>query len=285
MAGLPSEVDVAVIGAGAAGIAAGRRLAEAKHASFVVIEARERAGGRAWTVEREGLPLDLGCEWLHSADRNLLAPIAERLGFSIYRRRPDWMTRLHRSGATPEAEADWLSEHEAFYWAVHRAAQGAEDVAASTVLVPGGRWNALLDATSTWVNAVELDCVSCRDIDRYEDSGVNWRLREGYGKLFGALADGLPIAYGTPVARVAHGGRPIRLETAGGTLRAARIVVTVPTDIIAGEHLVFDPPLPDKVAAASGLPLGLADKLFLHIDDALPDAEEELFLIGSTQRR
>ena len=52
MPGLPSEVDVAVIGAGAAGIAAGRRLAEAERASFVVIEARERAGGRAWTVEK-----------------------------------------------------------------------------------------------------------------------------------------------------------------------------------------------------------------------------------------
>ena len=67
MPGLPSEVDVAVIGAGAAGIAAGRRLAEAKRASFVVLEARERSGGRAWTVEKDGLPLDLGCEWLHSA--------------------------------------------------------------------------------------------------------------------------------------------------------------------------------------------------------------------------
>src|SRR5689334_12744989 len=121
MAGLPSEVDIAVIGAGAAGIAAGRRLAGAGRASYVVIEARERVGGRAWTVEKEGLPLDLGCEWLHSADRNVLAPLVERLGFSIYRRQPDWTTRLRRSGETAEAEADWLVERDAFYWAVHRA--------------------------------------------------------------------------------------------------------------------------------------------------------------------
>ena len=79
MPGLPSEVDVAVIGAGAVGIAAGRRLAEAKRASFIVIEARERAGGRAWTVEAEGLPLDLGYEWLHSADRNPLVPTWRKL--------------------------------------------------------------------------------------------------------------------------------------------------------------------------------------------------------------
>jgi monoamine oxidase len=285
MAGLPSEVDVAVIGAGAAGIAAGRRLAEARRASFVVLEARERAGGRAWTVESDGLPLDLGCEWLHSADRNPLVPLAESLGFSLHRRQPDWTTRLRRSGETPEAEADWLAERAAFYWAVHRAAQAADDPPASSVLTPGGRWNALLDAVSTWANAVELESLSCRDNDRYEDSGINWRLREGYGTLFGALAGGLPVAYDAPVARVAHGERDIRLETARGAVAASRIIVTVPTDIIAGERLVFDPPLPDKIAAASGLPLGLADKLFLRFDGRLPGIEGNAHLVGSTRRR
>jgi monoamine oxidase len=285
MAGLPSEVDVAVIGAGAAGIAAGRRLAETKRASFVVLEARERAGGRAWTVAKDGVPLDLGCEWLHSADRNLLAPFAESLGFSLYRRQPDWTTRLRRSGETPEAEADWLAERDAFYWAVHRAAQGAVDVPASSVLLPGGRWNALLDAVSTWANAVELESVSCRDNDRYEDSGVNWRLREGYGTLFAALTDGLPITCCTPVARVAHGEHRIRLETAAGTVAALRVIVTVPTDIIAGEHLAFDPPLPDKLAAASGLPLGLANKLFLRFDRMIPGIDGDAHLVGSTRRR
>jgi monoamine oxidase len=231
------------------------------------------------------MPLDLGCEWLHSADRNILAPLAERLGFAINRTRPGWATRLRRSGETPEAEAEWLAEHDAFCWAVHRAAQEAEDAPASSVLTPGGRWNALLDAISTWANAVELDGVSCRDCDRYEDTGVNWRVREGYGRLFAALADGLPIAYSTPVTRVVHDGRPIRLATSRGTLRTARVIMTAPTEIIAGEHLAFDPPLPGKIAAASGLPLGVADKLCLRLDGALPDGDDELFLIGSTRRR
>jgi monoamine oxidase len=235
------------------------------------------------------MSLDLGCEWLHSANRNLLAPLAERLGFTLYRRQPDWTTRLRRSGETPEAEADWLAERDAFYWAVHRAARlaagGEEDPPASSVLAPGGRWNALLDAVSTWANAVELDRVSCRDSGRYEDSGVNWRLREGYGSLFARLAGNLPISYGMPVARVVHGGRRIRLESERGVVNAARVIVTVPTDIIAGERLVFDPPLPDKIAAAAGLPLGLADKLFLRFEGGLPEDEDEVFLIGSTQRR
>src|SRR5205814_5703720 len=91
------SLDVAVIGAGAAGIAAARRLAADSGVSVLVIEARERPGGRAWTVEADGIPMDLGCEWLHSADRNVLAPLAKQLGFGINERRPDWTTRLRYS--------------------------------------------------------------------------------------------------------------------------------------------------------------------------------------------
>src|SRR5437764_4667848 len=145
MSGLTSEVDVAVIGAGAAGIGAARRLRAGGRVSLLVVEGRERAGGRAWTVDAGGHPADLGCEWLHSADRNVLVPLAERLGLALNRRRPDWTTRLSRSGETKEAEADWLRAREAHYWAIHRAAQEPEDRPASTVLEPGGRWNALFD--------------------------------------------------------------------------------------------------------------------------------------------
>src|SRR5438552_3016860 len=134
MTGLSSEVDVAVIGAGAAGIAAARRLAADSGVSVLVLEARERPGGRAWTVEADGIPMDLGCEWLHSADRNVLAPLAKQLGFGINERRPDWTTRLRYSGESLAAEADWIAEREAFYWAVHRLAQLPEDSPCSAAL-------------------------------------------------------------------------------------------------------------------------------------------------------
>src|SRR5437016_8088717 len=219
MAGLMSEVDVAVIGAGSAGIAAARRLVAADRVSVLVLEARERAGGRAWTVEADGLPMDLGCEWLHSADRNVLAPLAQELGFSINPRRPNWTTRLRYSGESETAEADWLAERESFYWAVHRLAQRPEDQPCSAALVPGGRWNALLDATSTWGNAVELEYLSAKDNDRYEDSGINWRLHRGYGRLFEALAEGLPIAYATKATRIDYRGAALAIETSRGTDR------------------------------------------------------------------
>jgi len=95
----------------------------------------------------------------------------------------------------------------------------------------------------------------------------------------------VPIAFDAAVFRVDHHGGRVRLATSRGTVSAARVVVAVPTAAIAGEHLVFDPKLPDKVAAAAGLPLGLANKLFLRLDGTPPGAEDELFVVGSTTRR
>src|SRR6202048_4082660 len=108
MTGVPSDVDVAVIGAGAAGIGAARRWREAGTVSVLALEARDRVGGRVNTIEPAGFPLDRGAEWLHSADRNPLSQIAKHLGFSVHRRPPEWTTRLRRSGETVAAETDWI---------------------------------------------------------------------------------------------------------------------------------------------------------------------------------
>jgi monoamine oxidase len=285
MTGFPSEVDVAVVGAGAAGIGAAQRLREAGTVSTVVLEARDRVGGRVHTIAPAGFPLDRGAEWLHSADRNPLSPIAQRLGFSVRRRPPEWTTRLRRSGETIEAEGEWIALREAQRLARHRAATEAEDGSLAAVLQPGGRWNELLEATSSWANGAELGQVSIKDYVRYEDSGTNWRLGEGYGSLFKALAEGLPVVCEAAVSRVDHRGRAIRLETPRGTVTAAQVIVTVPTSIIASEILRFDPPLPDKLAAAAGLPLGVDDKLFISLEDALPGIEHDIYLVGSTISR
>jgi monoamine oxidase len=283
MTHLPSQVDVAVIGAGAAGIGAARRLCEA--VSVLVLEARDRVGGRVHTITPAGFPCDRGAEWLHSADRNPLSPIAQRLGFSLHQRPPEWTTRLRRSGETVEAEEEWIALREAQRLARRRAATDAEDDSLAMLLEPGGRWNELLEATSSWANGAALDRVSVKDYVRYEDSGTNWRLREGYGRLFEALAQGLPVARNAAVTRVDHGGPAVRLETARGTVTARAVIITVPTSIIAAEVIRFDPPLPDKLAAAAGLPLGVDDKLFISLRGPLPGVEPDIYLVGSTTSR
>ncbi|TMJ51869.1 MAG: FAD-dependent oxidoreductase [Alphaproteobacteria bacterium] len=282
---MPSEVDVAVIGAGAAGIGAARRLCQAGTVSVLALEARDRVGGRVNTIAPAGFPLDRGAEWLHSADRNPLSQIAKHLGFLVHGRPPEWTTRLRRSGETVEAEADWIATREAQSRARRKAAAEPVDRSLASLLVPGERWNDLLDATSTWGNGAELDRVSVKDYVRYEDSGTNWRLYEGYGRLFESLAEGLPVVLEAAVSRIDHHGRAIRLETARGTVNAVRVIVTVPTSIIAGELLRFDPPLPDKIDAATGLPLGVDDKLFISLEGMLPGVEHDAYLVGSTSSR
>src|ERR1700730_14708367 len=127
MTGLPSQLDVAVIGAGGAGIGAARRLREGGVVSVLVLEARDRVGGRVNTIEPAGFPLDRGAEWLHSADRNPLSPIAKRLGFSIHPRPREWPARRRRRGETLEAKGAWLPPREAQSRARRQAAEEPVD--------------------------------------------------------------------------------------------------------------------------------------------------------------
>jgi monoamine oxidase len=275
--------DVAIVGAGAAGLAAARRLA-AGNARVIVLEAADRIGGRAYTPERaDGLVLDLGCGWLHSGDVNPWTQEAERLGFEVVRKRSRWGEQAGGVGFPPDEQRAYRVEADAFYERLESAAREPGDRPAADLLAPGNRWNGLIDATSTYISGTELSRVSVADYENYADTGVNWRVRQGYGTLIAAFGAGLPVRLGTPVASVDHGASPVRLETPSGTVTARAAIVTVSTGVLAAGAIRFSPGLPDKLHAASGVPLGLADKLFLSLDE--PDAfEPDSHLIGRTDR-
>jgi monoamine oxidase len=86
-----------------------------------------------------------------------------------------------------------------------------------------------------------------------------------------------------PVARIDHGGRRLRVETAKGAIAADRAIITVPSDVLASGGIVFIPALPGKIEAAAALPLGLADKLFLSLERAEEFAQETR-MFGRTDR-
>ena len=87
------DYEVVVVGGGAAGVAAARRLHTAG-VKCLIIEARPRLGGRAWTVAGpSGSALDLGCGWLHSADRNPWAVVAQEQNRTIDKTPPPWRRR------------------------------------------------------------------------------------------------------------------------------------------------------------------------------------------------
>lgn len=263
-----SEIyDVAVIGAGAAGISAGRRLAKAG-VRFVLLEARDRIGGRAHTLIRNDAPLDMGCEWLHSAERNVLTPIAEASGFTVDRSEAPWRRQSAEHGVTREELAAFGETFQRFEHRIEREAEANTPRAASAYLEPGSRWTAMMNAVFSYISGASLDEIDAADYARYEDSGVNWRVREGYGAVFAALGEGLPVWLGVEVRGVDHSGAVIRLDTSAGAIEARRVLITIPTSKYAG--IAFTPGLPEKRAAAENLPLGAAEKVHF----ALAGAEE-----------
>lgn len=270
---LPSSIEVAIIGAGAAGLGAAHALRR-EGRSFVVLEARDRVGGRGHTImAAPDVTFDLGCGWLHSADRNVFVKIAEQLGFAIDRTLPPWRDRIAVGNAFPPAErAEFLHSLDDFFDRLDQAAKEAAgtgvDRPASVCLEPGNRWNPMIDAISTYINGRELDQVSILDFDAYEDTEVNWRVRRGYGALMGAYGASLPLHFNCEVTLIDHSAKRLRIETSQGTLAADKVIVTVPTSLIAAGAIRFLPALPDKVDAAAHLPLGLADKVMLALDNA-----------------
>lgn len=286
MAESGGEFDVVIIGAGAAGLSAAKHLASAGHA-IKIVEARARAGGRAYTIPTGfGFAVDLGCEWLHSADINPWVPIALQLGFTIDETLPDWGRRIAWLKGEA-AQREWQTAMDAFYVRLDGAAEAPDDQPASNLLEPNGKWNALLGAISNWANGAEIDKVSVRDYGRYDPTYINWRVLEGYGALIARFGEGLPIAFNTRVECIEHGGPNVRIVTDRGTLSARAVIVTLPTTVIAEERMKFVPALPAKVAAAGGLPLGIVNKLFLRLDDAGARAltrETDRHLVGALDR-
>jgi monoamine oxidase len=273
---LPSSVDVAIIGAGAAGLGAANALKDSG-LSVIVLEARDRLGGRAHTIMASpDVVFDVGCGWLHSADKNSFVGIAEGLGFEINKNLPPWRERAYGNAFPRDDRDEFIGAMDEFYdraeQAAHEARRSGRDGPADVCLEPGNRWNPMIDAISTYINGCELDQVSLLDMDAYEDTDLNWRVRRGYGALISAYGAGCPVALNCAVTLIDHSAKRIRIETSQGTLTADRVIVTAPTNLLADEVIRFHPPLPAKVDAARGLPLGLADKVTLALDEpeALP---------------
>ena len=253
-----------IVGGGAAGIGAGLE-ARQRGIDPLIVEAKDRLGGRAHSIDWRGHKLDLGCTWMHSAERNSLRMEAERIGAGIDRNPTGWFGQYRDLGFSPEEQRQ---AREAFAELEERlASKPPPSDRASDALEPGSPWNPWLEALSGYINGAPLRDVSVADWLAYDNSSSdqNWRLPGGYGALIAALGSGLDCRLATPVTAISRLQDSVRVETAGGAVEAERVILTVPTTTLG--RIRFDPPFEGLLDAAAQLPLGVADKLFLSLDE------------------
>jgi monoamine oxidase len=279
---MSDEVEVLVVGAGVAGIAAARAL-RMRCLSCLVLEAKDRIGGRAYT---DATGFDHGASWLHQANDNPLTAFAEALGFETVdhdKLRHRLLFTQGRFATTDERGACAAAEDH--FWRVIEAAaaDGAPDRPASDAAPQGGRFDALV---AHWegaqICAAELSRMSLHDFATTALDGPNLLLRRGLGTLVASLAEGLPIRLGAPVTRLDWGGKSVEASGAFGRIRARAAIITVSTGVLAQGRIAFTPVLPAHTREAiNALPLGLLNKLSFPI---APGALPELGPFASLRR-
>jgi monoamine oxidase len=264
---LPTNPDVVIVGAGAAGIGAALRLAKRK-LTCVVVEADDRIGGRAFTDhDTFGVPFDIGCAWIHAGDRNPFYAFAEKDGFHLHYHELD-LNRLYygrKQTDTRGLKAESRAEED-----IHkRVAQIAKrrDVPCSRA-VP--RRTPPFEAAATYLGpmdmAVDLDHLSTEDYANSADLDPNYLVLEGYGALVAKTGEGLPVQLSTPARVIRRGASGVSVDTDAGTISAKAVIVTVSTGVLAANTIKFDPPLPEwKQTAIAQVPMGLLAKIPMMI--------------------
>ncbi|MCJ2014181.1 flavin monoamine oxidase family protein [Methylobacterium sp. J-076] len=270
--------DVIIVGGGAAGIGAARRLA-AHGSSAVLLEASARLGGRAFTQELGGYPLDLGCEWLHSGDRNSWVAIAEASGFQVDRGEPPWS--MAHPGITQDEDAQEAAQKAYGDWEERLRSVAADSDRASDALEPGGVWNAYVRAIAGFMSGVGPEEISAIDYLAYDDAstGRNWHVPLGYGTLVAAsLPSATTLRLATPAERIDLTADGVAVTTRAGTVRVGAAILTVSTAVLAGDAIRLPSGTDPWREAAAALPLGRNEKVFLEIGrDAAFEADTHAY--------
>jgi len=263
-----TDADIVVVGAGAAGLAAAKQIRAAGH-SAIVLEARSRIGGRAFTDTSLGAPFDAGAEYIHWAERNPMRRIADEWGvplkdddvggrFLVLRNGqplPDAERARRRAGfsdvsryLTPSGAGD-----KSFAEAVRGAPEAVADAAAGITRMALGE---------------EPERVSIQDYDQLW-AGDDYVVPSGYGALVVRFGADVPVRLETPATHVRWDGAGVTVETPRGALRAKAAIVTVPIGVLKQGDLRFTPELPAETQAAlDGLHMGALTKIGLKIDRA-----------------
>jgi monoamine oxidase len=264
----PSELDAIIIGAGAAGIAAARRLSAAGR-SFTMIEASARVGGRCATDSRSfGVPFDRGAHWIYNPDSNPLTRLASRTGLEIYPAPPGQKVRIGRRYARESELEDFLAAAVRANRSIAEAARGRADGDGRGALPRDlGEWRSTVEfALGPYNTGRDLDELSVQDLSRSVERDSGSFCRQGVGALLAKLAEGIPVELNSPASQIEFTARGAGVTTPKGKLNGRYVIVTASTNLLAAERIKLEGGLPRRHAdAVEKLKLGSLDHIALEL--------------------
>lgn len=263
-----AEVDVIVIGAGAAGLAAAHEL-KAAGRKPIVLEARGRIGGRAFTDASLGPSYDAGAMFIHWAERNPWVQIARELG--IETQNEPWGGSFQVfSGGKPMADSDRQKRRGAF-GQIDRRLETVDltrrDLSVKDLLGDLGPDMSQIASSGLLLSiGEESDRISARDYQRLW-AGDDLVVPSGYGNLVARHGAGLDIRLNQPVSEIRWDGPDVAVTTPAGTLRANAVIVTVPVGVLKAGTIRFTPALPARTRnALDGIGMGALTKIALKVE-------------------
>ncbi|XP_047335038.1 probable polyamine oxidase 4 [Impatiens glandulifera] len=306
-----STPTVIVIGGGISGMAAAHILHNAS-LKVILLESRNRIGGRIHTDYSFGTPVDMGASWLHGVcNENPLAPLIRQLGLKLYRTSGDnsvlydhdlesctlfdmeghqvprqmvievgdvFMKILKETDKVREEHTNDLSVHDAISIVLEKHPELRQEGRAHQVL----QW--YICRMEAWF-AADADMISLKNWDQeHVLSGGHGLMVQGYYPIVKALAKDIDIRLNHRVVRISNGSSNAMVTTEDGTnFIADAIIVTVPLGVLKANLIEFEPKLPDwKVSAISDLGVGNENKIALHFDNVFWPNVELLGVVAPT---
>jgi len=264
---LPRETDIVVIGAGAAGIAAARRIMAANR-KVIVVEAAGGVGGRCLTdVSTFAVPFDRGARWMHNPDSNPMIRLARAAGLEIVTAPSGQKIRIGRRYARAGETEEFLATLVRTSRAIDDASRKFDVSCAAALPKDLGDWAGTVDfALGANFAGKDLKDFSAVDKVRAQDRSSVFACRQGLGALIAKLGEQVPISLSTPASRIVWGTRDVAVETQAGKIAARAAIVTVSSNVLTAGSIKFAPDIPKRALdAAAKLSLGSYDHIVLEL--------------------
>jgi monoamine oxidase len=264
---LPREADIVVIGAGAAGIAAARRVVAAGR-KVIVVEAAGQVGGRCITDSSTfEVPFDRGARWIHNPETNPMIRLGRAAGLELMPAPSGQKIRIGRRNARASETEEFLAALVKANRAIDDASRRFDVSCASVMPKELGDWANTADfVLGAGFAGKDLKDVSVVDKARAQDRNSAIACRQGLGTLIAKLAEQLPLSLSTPASRIEWGNRDAIVQTPAGKITARAAVITVSSNVLASGNIKFAPDLPKRIPdAAAKLGLGSFDHIALQL--------------------